>query len=197
MQQQAVLDRRQASVRQGESHAPRNSTSRPSTELAPTVEKTPEEVEYEDMFNSISKAMAQGEYENAVIQWLQTQREQEFFKKYFCQYNPDFIRDLSPLLLLSLGATVSMDFEDELIHQRIAWMETIIASFLSHYNAGTLEQQVRDLIPKIMGIYIQRIEHLFMRISQISANDPVLKRLSLMVSTANRILDGERHRAGL
>jgi hypothetical protein len=48
-----------------------------------------------------------------------------------------------------------------------------------------------------MGIYIQRIEHLFMRISQISANDPVLKRLSLMVSTANRILDGERHRGGL
>jgi hypothetical protein len=136
MQQQAVIDRRQASVRQGESHAPRNSISRPSTALAP--EKTPEELEYEDMFNSISKAMAQGEYENAVIQWLQTQREQEFFKKYFCQYNPDFIRDLSPLLLLSLGATVSMDFEDELIHQRIAWMETIIAAFLGHYNANTL-----------------------------------------------------------
>jgi hypothetical protein len=48
-----------------------------------------------------------------------------------------------------------------------------------------------------MAIYIQRIEHLFMRISQISAHDPVLKRLSLMVSTANRILESERHRAGL
>jgi hypothetical protein len=48
-----------------------------------------------------------------------------------------------------------------------------------------------------MGIYIQRIEHLFMRISQIAAHDPNLKRLSMMVSIANRILDSERQRTGL
>jgi WD40 repeat protein len=138
IQQQAVIDRRQVSARQGEVHPPRNSVSRPSTALAAPVEKTPAELEYETMFNSISKAMAEGEYENAVIQWLQTQREQEFFKKYFCQFNPDFIRDLSPLLLLSLGATVSIDFEDDLIHQRIAWMETIVTAFQGHYAAGTL-----------------------------------------------------------
>jgi len=54
------------------------------------------------------------------------------------------------------------------------------------------EDQVRNLIPKIMGIYIQRIEHLFMRISQISAQDPILKRLSMMVGAANRILETGR-----
>ena len=43
-----------------------------------------------------------------------------------------------------------------------------------------------------MGIYIQRIEHLFMRISQISAQDPILKRLSMMVGAANRILETGR-----
>jgi len=47
-----------------------------------------------------------------------------------------------------------------------------------------------------MGIYIQRIEHLFMRISQIAGHDPNLKRLSVMVSIANRILDSERQRTG-
>ena len=43
-----------------------------------------------------------------------------------------------------------------------------------------------------MGIYIQRLEHLFMRISQTNASDPVLKRLSMMVTNANRILDTTR-----
>jgi len=137
MQQQAVIDRRQAAARQSEGQ--RNSISRPSsTALAAPVEKSPAEEEYDGMLNSISKAMAEGEYENAVIQWLQTQREQEFFKKYFCQYNPEFIRELSPLLLLSLGATVSLEFEDPFIHQRIAWMDVIVNSFHGHYIAGTL-----------------------------------------------------------
>jgi hypothetical protein len=137
MQQQAVIDRRQVSGRQGDGQG--SSVSRPSsTALAAPVEKSPEQDEYDNMLSSISKAMAEGEYENAVIQWLQTQREQEFFKKYFCQYNPDFIRELSPLLLLSLGATVSIEFEDEFIHQRIAWMETILGAFQSHYAAGTM-----------------------------------------------------------
>jgi hypothetical protein len=43
-----------------------------------------------------------------------------------------------------------------------------------------------------MGIYVQRLEHLFMRVSQISAQDPILKNLSMMVSNANRILDTGR-----
>jgi hypothetical protein len=51
---------------------------------------------------------------------------------------------------------------------------------------------VRELIPKIMGIYIQRIEHLFMRVSVVSANDPNLKRLSMLVTLANRILEAGR-----
>jgi len=136
MQQQAVIDRRQASARQEDQ---RTSISRPSsTALAAPVAKSREDEEYESMLSSISKAMNEGEYENAVIQWLQTQREQEFYKKYFCQYNPDFIRELTPLLLLSLGATVSLDFEDQYIHQRIAWMDVIVHSFQSHYVAGTM-----------------------------------------------------------
>jgi len=54
------------------------------------------------------------------------------------------------------------------------------------------DDQVRELIPKIMGIYVQRLEHLFMRISQVAGHDPLLKRLSLMVAAANRILDTSR-----
>jgi hypothetical protein len=43
-----------------------------------------------------------------------------------------------------------------------------------------------------MGIYVQRLEHLFMRVSQHSAHDPLLKRISVLVTAANRILDTAR-----
>jgi len=127
-----------------------------------------------------------------VIKWLQTRREQEFFTTYFAKFSPDFVRELTPLLLLSLGATVSVQLDDELMNQRITWMEAILAAFQTHVSNGTIDDQVRELIPKIMGIYTQRVEHLFMRISQIAAKDPALKRLSQIVSNANRILETAR-----
>lgn len=48
---------------------------------------------------------------------------------------------------------------------------------------------MRDLIPKIMGIYIQRLEHTFMRVSNVDVGNPCLKRLSLLVAAANRTLE--------
>lgn len=45
-----------------------------------------------------------------------------------------------------------------------------------------------------MNIYIQRLEHLFMRITNVAPADPLLKQLSQMVSTANRILELYRER---
>jgi hypothetical protein len=130
MQQQVASERRQSSRQ-----VPSTATS---TALTRPVEKSPEDLEYEQMLASITKSMSEGQYENAVIQWLQTRREQEFFEKYFSKYSPDFIRDLSPLLLLSLGATISLDFDGDLLHQRIAWLETILSAFQGHINAGSL-----------------------------------------------------------
>lgn len=156
------------------------------------------------MLASIERAMNAGQFEHAVIQWLQTRREQEFFANYFSKFNPDFIRNLTPLLLLSLGATLSLELSDDFLMQRISWLETVLVAFQEQSAAGNLvshvapptlspaltksqEDQVREIIPKIMGIYAQRLEHLFMRISNLSAHDPTLKRLSAMVAMANRI----------
>lgn len=171
-------------------------TSRPSTALTSSAERVRVDEEYDNMLKRISISMNTGQYENAVIQWLQTRREQELFINYFSKYSPDFIRELSPLLLLSLGATITVafegDFNHELIIQRIAWLETILATFQAHITAGSIDDQVRDLSPKIMGIYRQRLEHLYMRISQISSQEPILKRISMLVTAANRIVDTAR-----
>ncbi|KAI9053863.1 hypothetical protein LZ554_002810 [Drepanopeziza brunnea f. sp. 'monogermtubi'] len=199
VQEQAAADRRQLTLQEGSAstgtggRAP--SISRPSTSQTvhtvhnPVVEKTAAEKEYETVLSNINTAMQAGNFDHAVVQWLQTRQEQVFYRKYFVSFDPEFLQGLSPLLLLSLGATISLDFSGDLLPERISWMETIVSSFQAHINAGTIDPQVRDLVPKIMGIYVQRLEHLFMRISQVAAHDPLLKRLSLLVVAANRVLE--------
>ncbi|KAH7370772.1 hypothetical protein BKA65DRAFT_24280 [Rhexocercosporidium sp. MPI-PUGE-AT-0058] len=192
--QQGVASQQGASQR-GEGSVGTNqaSISSPSTAQEPDDEEARLEKEYALMLVRIEAAMAAGQYEFAVIQWLQTQQEQKFFRRYFIQFNPDFVQDLSPLLLLSLGATISMELGDELLSQRLTWLETVILTFQALVSSGTLDDQVLSLIPKIMGIYVARIEHLFMIISQSTGTNPVLKRLSGVVALTNRVMETSGH----
>lgn len=140
LQKQAAVDRRGMSRQTDESVVSVDSPH-PSNALAPiepTPERTPEEQEYYEMLESIQEAMESGEYEKAVIQWLQTKREQEFFARFFSQINPDFTRELSPLMLLSLGAIITATLEDQYLNARIAWMDMILSTFQGKLNAGEL-----------------------------------------------------------
>ena len=175
----------------------------------PVEEKTPQQLQYESMLQDVSTAMHEGSYETAIIRWLQSGFHQEFFEDYFYKFNPDFIRELNPLLLLSIGSAISGGIENQKVLERIAWLETILAVLQGHVNAQdivstddqwfisqilTLEQpdEVREHVPKIIAHYITRLEHLFMVISNGNAQDPVLKRISQLVNACNRILDSTR-----
>lgn len=48
---------------------------------------------------------------------------------------------------------------------------------------------MREITPKIMGILKSRVEQLFLRVSSVSAQDPVLKNMSRMVNLMNRITE--------
>ena len=133
-QQQMLSDRRQGSSRIEEQTPSRSQQG--STALVPT--KTAEELEFESMLLRVDESMKAGEYEHAVIQWLQTGREQEFFEKYFSKLRPDFITRLSALLLLSLGATISAEMAGDLMDLKITWLEIVLNTFQSHIDARTL-----------------------------------------------------------
>ncbi|CAG8960149.1 hypothetical protein HYFRA_00010628 [Hymenoscyphus fraxineus] len=195
LQKQAALDRRGGMSRQTDdsvvsADSPSNALA--AIERAPSPQ-TPEELEYQEMLEKIQADMAAGEYEKAVIQWLQTKREQEFFARFFSNIPPDFTRELSPLMLLSLGAIITATLEDQFLEARLNWMDNILATFQAKLHAGDLDDQARNLIPKLMGIYTQRLEHLFMRVNNISPNNAYLKRFSMLINVANRILDSSRN----
>ena len=129
LQQQAASERRDVS-RQTQS------TAGPSAALAPPVEqKTPQELQFEAMLKELSVYMNDGNYETAIIRWLQSGLHQEFFEEYFYQFNPDFIRDLNPLLLLSIGSAISGGIENQRVLERLSWLEAVLAVLQAHVNA--------------------------------------------------------------
>ncbi|RDL38225.1 WD40 repeat-like protein [Venustampulla echinocandica] len=166
--------------------------SPPNVPAAP-VQPTAAEEEYDSMLASIKKSMSERNYENAAVQWLQTRREQEFFANYFSKLHHDIIRDflwgLSPLLLLSLGATITVAFEDLNYHERVDWMEMLMFAFESRANAGELDDQVRSLIPRIIAVYIQRLEHAHALVNGLSKYDTNVPRLYKMITSAKHILE--------
>lgn len=130
MQQQAIAEKREAARESQSSAAPSAAVA------APVEEKTPQQLQYEAMLDSVSSAMREGNYETAIIRWLQTGLHQEFFENYFSKFNPDFIRELNPLLLLSIGSAISAGMEDKLVMQRIAWLETVLSVLQAHVAAA-------------------------------------------------------------
>jgi hypothetical protein len=132
LQQQAAAEKRDAA--QGHQSATATSTAL----SAPAEEKTPQQLQYESMLQEVSAAMHEGNYETAIIRWLQSGLHQEFFEDYFHKFNPDFIRELNPLLLLSIGSAISSGIENQKVLERIAWLETILAVLQGHVNAQDL-----------------------------------------------------------
>ena len=65
---------------------------------------------------------------------------------------------------------------------------------LTWFSANFLqEDEVRQITPKIIGTIVSNLEHLFMRVTQVSAQDPLLKKLSTLIAIGNRIVDISRN----
>ena len=50
-------------------------------------------------------------------------------------------------------------------------------------------EDARGHVENIVGTFIQRLEHLFMLISNVDAHDSNLKKIQQMVATSKRIID--------
>ena len=122
---QAQVAKLQQSIAQPPPQAPV-----PRKEAAPPVkQKTPEELEIE----SITTLLTEGNYEQGTMQWLQSPRTDELFDAIFVRCNPAYLRQVSPLLVLSTGAVVSEPL-DRNLEQRLAWLDAVLQSVNPHVS---------------------------------------------------------------
>lgn len=145
------------------------------------------EAELGRQINLINQSVRERRMEEAVIRWLQSGHEDEIFSRYWSNLSPVYLRDLPPLVLLSVAATVSQHLETALARQKTAWLEMSVHCLLN--SVPTFDQQVREVTPNIMKLVVSRSETMLMRVSAKDGLDPLLKNLSQLISTAKRILD--------
>ncbi|ELR08796.1 hypothetical protein VC83_00768 [Pseudogymnoascus destructans] len=146
---------------------------------------------YEQSLQSIGHLMSDGEFETAMMTWIKLnngQVMQDIFDNYFSKYDPGFMREVSPILSLSTAATISQRFDSPSLMERIQWLETILQIYQS-FAPEEIDPDVVKPCATLMELLKDRFEHLFMRVSQASAHDPLLKRLHTLVTVTTRIME--------
>lgn len=141
--QQQTIRERQANQVHGRpgSDAPSSSAlvrrDSPPTPSAP--QRSEEELTLDAVIQSISEAMNEGDYETACMAWLQIDQnlQHQIFEVYFSKFEPAFVHEISPLMLLSVGSVVTQQLEGRTLVERLSWLEVILHEF-----QGTFETAV-------------------------------------------------------
>lgn len=170
---QAQVTKLQQSIAQPQAHAPQPS---PQASRPPVKQKTPEELEAE----AIAQLMADGNYEQGTMRWLQSNRTAELFDTVFVRCNPAYFNQVSPLLALSTGAVVSDSLERNL-PERLVWLDAVLRSV----NPNDVE--IRDIVPKIMDVVKQRLTAAYIQLNESAPNNPLLRHISGLVNKCNEM----------
>ncbi|PSN68494.1 hypothetical protein BS50DRAFT_492414 [Corynespora cassiicola Philippines] len=150
--------------------------SSPRVTRSPPKQKTPEELETE----TIKRLMTEGKYEQGTMQWLQSPRTSELFDTVFVRCDPAYLSQVSPLLALSTGAVVTESLDHNL-PERLVWLDAVLRNVNPHDN------EIHDIVPKIMDVMNQRLTTAYIKLNESSPGNPLLRRISALVSTVNEL----------
>ena len=172
----------------------------------------PDDTNLDRVIQQMETAFRLGQYNDGILTWIQSNLESDVFARYLHKVSPTFIQELSPLMLLSMAASLAMQLEgNSNVRDKIVWLEIVLHTFHTIVNDTVSDglslmaqelrvtderllqdAQIRDVTPRIMGVVVERCESLILRISSNNPSEPILKNLSQMVLTAKRILDATR-----
>ena len=100
--------------------------------FAPLSREERQKIELDSLVEAIDGLMRSANYDEAMLRWLQSgDKSEEVFQQVLSNYNPIFVQDLQPLLLLSVGATVSVDLSrnSQKLMKKVNLLEVVIYSF--------------------------------------------------------------------
>lgn len=101
----------------------------------PTTKENRQALDLAEICQRVRNNMNAGNYDDAVMTWIQESKEQEdnVFAQVLAKYDPVFIRSLNPLLLLTVAATVTAHLgsidHPHLLQTKLVWTEIVLAQF--------------------------------------------------------------------
>ncbi|KAI4145899.1 MAG: hypothetical protein L6R39_003652 [Caloplaca ligustica] len=170
--QQQVVQNRRTSTGGTQSSKRASAASREST----AVPKAPEE----EALETVSGLMSAGQFEVATIQWLQSEFQNYIFDAYLAGLNPGYLRELSPLLNLSVGAAVTSTLDTKL-GQRLTWLDSVFSTI----RPG--DPELREYGARIMDVLRERLSSGFMHISMTNPGEPALREIPRLAEKASAL----------
>ncbi|KAI1427526.1 hypothetical protein F5Y12DRAFT_737055 [Xylaria sp. FL1777] len=165
--------------------------------------------ELQQLISSVASFMERGEYETGLIRWIQLPRQHDIFDEYIVKFDPQIVRDMPALVLLSVASVLAEQLDGPHLRERVTWVELVLNGLYNSLPHVTVrnpqlsandprinslqDPAVRDVVPKIMATFLERVEKLFMRISGRAPTDPMLPHLSNMTHVATRIQNFARN----
>lgn len=107
----------------------------------PTTQENRQRIELDEICQRVRNHMTDGNFDDAVMTWIQESKDEEsVFSQVLAKYDPKFIRNLNPLLLLTVAATVTSNLDKtQVLHTKLTWTEMVLLQFA-------------DALPKIVSI---------------------------------------------
>ncbi|KAF1944880.1 hypothetical protein EJ02DRAFT_397356 [Clathrospora elynae] len=171
---QSQVAKLQQSVSERPSQVPPHAS--PRAIRSPAKQKTPEQLEIE----SITRLMSESKFEEGTMQWLQSPRSSDLYDTVFVRCDPGYLNQVSPLLALSTGAVVS-DSLGRHLPERLVWLDAVLRS------VNPSDTEIRDIIPKIMDVIIQRLTTAYIQLNESTPGSPLLRAISQLVNKCNEM----------
>lgn len=147
----------------------------------------------------IEQAIQEGRLQDAIIQWVQSQRKDEIFQLCLSRYPPGRFDNLSPLMLLVVIATLAKDLHvNPSIKDQVEWIEMAIRSFAEAVSNFDLDREdFRDVMqsaPATMEMVLAKVVPVLDAMHDRYPTDPFLMKLNRaklerIVQLANHILN--------
>ncbi|KAK5719003.1 hypothetical protein LTR17_015428 [Elasticomyces elasticus] len=180
-QEQILKAQRERSTKAESSKMSEKSAADEKSEVVVEKVKTAEEMEVE----RITQLLMEAEFEQATIAWLQSPNQAALFDNLFVRVNPEYLKQVTPLVALSVSAALTASLDTSL-GLRLEWLETVLGMI------DVRDEEIVDVAPKIMDVLMTRLQGAFMIVHEQSGwsaqeKDGLLRRISALNKTVIEI----------
>ncbi|KAK5702882.1 hypothetical protein LTR97_003828 [Elasticomyces elasticus] len=173
-QEQILKAQRERSMKAESSKMSEKSAVDEKSEVPVEKVKTAEEMEVE----RITQLLMEADFEQATIAWLQSPNQAALFDNLFVRVNPEYLKQVTPLVALSVSAALTASLDTSL-GLRLEWLETVLGMI------DVRDEEIVDVAPKIMDVLMTRLQGAYMIVHEQSGwsdqeKNGLLRRISAL-----------------
>ncbi|KAF3921479.1 hypothetical protein ABW21_db0207149 [Orbilia brochopaga] len=140
--------------------------------------------EVELMADEIEQTIRRGEFETAMLTWLQSKELQDYyFENAVVKYNPyELIPKVSQVVVLTVAASVTGNL-DSYTDERLTWLEACLTDFHT-----IREENTQTMLPRITAVLVSRLQQFYMAVAEENPGAGILKRIAHLSKVTSRLM---------